>query len=220
MNAPAPLPARIDALLPQTQCRQCGYAGCRPYADAIARGDADINRCAPGGVRGIGELAALLGRDPIALDPACGIEKLPSRARIDEAACIGCTKCIQACPVDAIVGAAKRMHTVIADECTGCELCLAPCPVDCIEMLVLPAQGGQTDDSTRRHRADRARERFRARDRRLERMRAERAARIRPRAAAAAARSPISRDAVLRAIAHGRAKRRARAPGTAHPPAE
>jgi len=128
----------IDQLLPQTQCGQCNYPGCRPYATAIAEGTADINQCPPGGMAGIYALAELLGREPKPLNPANGIEKPKVVARIVEEDCIGCTKCIQACPVDAIVGAPKRMHTVIAELCTGCELCLPPCPVDCIE-LVAPA---------------------------------------------------------------------------------
>ncbi|HTE15994.1 MAG TPA: RnfABCDGE type electron transport complex subunit B [Burkholderiales bacterium] len=129
------LSKRIDALLPQTQCRQCGYAGCRPYAEAVAAGDADINRCPPGGADVIEGLALLLGREPTPLDESCGITKAPAVALIDETWCIGCTLCIQACPVDAIAGAAKVMHTVIAAECTGCELCIPPCPVDCIQMV-------------------------------------------------------------------------------------
>ncbi len=133
-----PLAARIDALLPQTQCTKCGYAGCRPYAEAIAAGEADIDRCPPGGDVGVARLAGLLGRAPKPLDPACGTYRAPQVAVIDEATCIGCTKCIQACPVDAIVGASKLMHTVIASWCTGCELCLPPCPVDCIELLGVP----------------------------------------------------------------------------------
>jgi electron transport complex protein RnfB len=126
---------RIDRVLPQTQCGQCRYAGCRPYAGAIARGEADINQCPPGGAAGIRALAALLGREPKPLDPAHGVEKPRMLALIDEAVCIGCTKCIQACPVDAILGASKRMHTVIASLCTGCELCIPPCPVDCIDLV-------------------------------------------------------------------------------------
>ena len=130
-----PIVARIDAVLPQTQCGQCGYAGCRPYAEAIAAGEADINQCPPGGEAGIVALAELLGRDPKPLNPDNGVEKPKTVAFIDEQSCIGCTLCIQACPVDAILGAAKHLHTVIAKECTGCELCLAPCPVDCIHMV-------------------------------------------------------------------------------------
>ena len=129
---------RIDRLLPQTQCGQCGYAGCRPYAEAIARRQADINQCPPGGEAGIRALAELLGREPKPLNPENGIEKPKVVALIDEATCIGCTKCIQACPVDAILGAPKLMHTVITALCTGCELCLPPCPVDCIELVEPP----------------------------------------------------------------------------------
>ncbi len=129
---------RIDAALPQTQCRRCGYPACRPYAEAIARGEAAINRCPPGGGQGVRTLARITGRPVLPLDPEYGAETPPRVAIIDEAVCIGCTKCIQACPVDAIVGANKLMHTVIADLCTGCELCVAPCPVDCIEMVASP----------------------------------------------------------------------------------
>lgn len=129
-----PLAERIDAILPQTQCGQCGHAGCQPYADALAKGEDRINRCPPGGEEGIHKLAALLQVDylPFAADAPAGKPK--AIALIDESTCIGCTLCIQACPVDAILGSAKQMHTVLADECTGCELCLAPCPVDCISM--------------------------------------------------------------------------------------
>jgi electron transport complex protein RnfB len=123
---------QIDTLLPQTQCGQCGYPGCRPYAEAINQGDA-INKCQPGGEATITALADLLGRTPEPLDGEAPSEDLVAFIREDE--CIGCTKCIQACPVDAIIGAAKQMHTVIEDECTGCDLCLEPCPVDCIDML-------------------------------------------------------------------------------------
>lgn len=128
------LAVALDRLLPQTQCTQCGYAACRPYADAIAGGVADINQCPPGGDEGVARLAAVLGRESKPLNPANGAYRAPQRAVIDEALCIGCTKCIEACPVDAIVGAPKLMHTVIADWCTGCELCLPPCPVDCIAL--------------------------------------------------------------------------------------
>jgi len=136
-----PMVERIDRLLPQTQCGQCNYAGCRPYARAIAAGEADINQCPPGGDAGVRALAELLGREPKPLNPDNGAVKPPVVARVVEADCIGCTKCILACPVDAIVGAPRQMHTVIADLCTGCELCLPPCPVDCI-VLVPPARQG------------------------------------------------------------------------------
>ncbi len=127
-----PVVDRIDALLPQTQCGQCGYPGCRPYAEAIANGEADINRCAPGGENTVIALADLLGRDPKPLETE---EQGEMVAVIDEDLCIGCTLCIQACPVDAIAGAAKQMHTVIEQECTGCKLCVEPCPVECIHMV-------------------------------------------------------------------------------------
>jgi electron transport complex protein RnfB len=130
-----PLVDKIDAILPQTQCGQCTYAGCRPYAEAIAKGEADINQCPPGGEATIIALADLLGKDPKPLNPEHGVEKPKTEAVIDEQICIGCTLCIQACPVDAILGAAKQMHTVIASECTGCELCVPPCPVECIDMI-------------------------------------------------------------------------------------
>lgn len=131
-----PVVEQINAILPQTQCGQCDYPGCRPYAEAIATGDAKINQCPPGGETGIKALATLLGREVLPLNAEHGEEKPKALAVIIEDICIGCVKCIQACPVDAIVGASKVMHTVIADECTGCELCIPPCPVDCIEMVV------------------------------------------------------------------------------------
>ncbi len=131
-----PLVDQIDAVLPQTQCGQCSFPGCRPYAQAIADGEAEINQCPPGGEAGVMALADLLGRDPLPLNPENGVAKeVKTVAVIDEDVCIGCTKCIQACPIDAILGAAKQMHTVIADECTGCDLCVEPCPVDCIDMV-------------------------------------------------------------------------------------
>ena len=126
---------RIDRVLPQTQCGQCGYPGCKPYARAIASGEADINQCPPGGEAGIRALARLLGREAKPLNPDNGVEKPPVLALIRETECIGCTKCIQTCPVDAIIGAPKAMHTVLADLCTGCELCVPPCPVDCIDLI-------------------------------------------------------------------------------------
>ncbi|MCK3843625.1 electron transport complex subunit RsxB [Pseudomonas sp. W15Feb34] len=166
---------RIDALLPQTQCGKCGHPGCKPYAEGIARGEA-INKCPPGGQETIAGLAQLLHLPVLDLDTSRG-EAPAQIAYIREAECIGCTKCIQACPVDAIVGAAKLMHTVITDECTGCDLCVAPCPVDCIEMRaladVLPIVGGLagTDDERRERdlKRDRARRRFEQRNARLQR---------------------------------------------------
>ncbi len=142
-----PLVDKIDAILPQTQCGQCGFPGCKPYATAIASGEADINQCPPGGEEGIRKLADLLGREFKPLNAENGVEKPKSVAVIDENTCIGCTLCIQACPVDAIVGAAKQMHTVIDQLCTGCELCLAPCPVDCITMEPV----GETVDTWKWH---------------------------------------------------------------------
>lgn len=137
-----PVIDQIEAELPQTQCGQCGYPGCRPYAEAIAAGEA-INKCPPGGEATIRALADLLGVEAPPLDAEHGEEIPPRVAYIREDECIGCTKCIQACPVDAILGAARQMHTVLVDECTGCDLCVEPCPVDCIEMR--PIQTGLTD---------------------------------------------------------------------------
>lgn len=201
-----PLAARIDALLPQTQCTRCGYPTCRAYADAIAAGETDINHCPPGGADGVGALAALLGRATKPLDPANGAEAPPLVAIIDEAICIGCTKCIQACPVDAIVGAAKRMHTVIAAECTGCELCLPPCPVDCIALVAVEDKPLSRERVM--HRAAHARTRFDTRNTRLARERAARDAR-RIADTQREARAPITRAAVLDAIARGKARREA-----------
>lgn len=130
-----PVVASIEQLLPQTQCAQCGYPGCKPYAKAIASGVADINQCPPGGDATIEKLASLLDRPVVPLDQQFGKTKSEAVALIDESECIGCTLCIHACPVDAIVGASKLMHTILADECTGCELCLPPCPVDCISLV-------------------------------------------------------------------------------------
>jgi len=138
-----PLVEKIDQLLPQTQCGQCGHPGCHPYAEAIAAGEA-INLCPPGGETTIQALADLLGRDPLPLDAEDTSSSIKRVAYIREDECIGCTKCIQACPVDAILGAAKLMHTVIADACTGCDLCVEPCPVDCIDML--PVTSNQPKD--------------------------------------------------------------------------
>ncbi|WNH52976.1 Rnf electron transport complex subunit RnfB [Stenotrophomonas oahuensis] len=136
MNAlRTPLTERLDRLLPQTQCGQCGFDGCRPYAEAMARGEAGVERCPPGGDAGARALAQVLGVTAVPFDRSRGEHKSAQVAVVVEADCIGCTKCIQACPVDAIVGGAKYMHTVLADLCTGCELCIPPCPVDCIELI-------------------------------------------------------------------------------------
>ena len=135
MTPPSALADRIDDLLPQTQCRRCGYDGCRPYAEAIAAGDAGIERCPPGGTATVAALARMLGRAAPPLDTSRGMPGPLRVARIDESLCIGCTLCIAACPVDAIIGAQKRMHGMLASLCTGCELCIAPCPVDCIDMV-------------------------------------------------------------------------------------
>ncbi|HHW4681596.1 MAG TPA: Rnf electron transport complex subunit RnfB [Xylella taiwanensis] len=134
-NTPTPnLVERLDRLLPQTQCGQCGFKGCLPYAEAMARGEANIDRCPPGGDAGARALAHVLNVPARPYDRSRGIQQRPQVAWIVEADCIGCTKCIQACPVDAIIGGAKHMHTVIAALCTGCELCVPVCPVDCIEL--------------------------------------------------------------------------------------
>jgi electron transport complex protein RnfB len=165
--APAALAASVDALLPQTQCTRCGYAGCRPYADAIAGGAAPINQCPPGGAQTIRALAGLLGVPVQPLNPVHGCESAPVVAWIDEARCIGCARCLAPCPVDAIVGAPKHVHTVIADHCTGCELCIAPCPVDCIE--IRPASRAPGPDANRaRYEAHLTRLRVRADTRRRE----------------------------------------------------
>ena len=205
------LASQIDSLLPQTQCTRCGYPACRPYAEAIARGEADINQCPPGGQAGVDALAVLLGRESKPLDAKYGIEAAPAVALIDEDVCIGCTKCIQACPVDAIVGAAKRMHTIITAECTGCELCIPPCPVDCIAMIVTSTQPLEREEVL--DRAAPAKQRFETRNRRLAGKDDERAARRETNRRADASRAkPISRNAVLEAIARGKAKRAATDP--------
>ncbi len=196
----------IDAMLPQTQCRKCGYTGCRPYAEAIAAGEAEINHCPPGGAAGIAALAALTGRPPVALDPAYGTAGPRRVAVIDEAHCIGCTLCIQACPVDAIVGAPKQMHGVIATLCTGCDLCIPPCPVDCIDMVPAPDADALWD----RGRREAARERYRRREARLA---ARRAKLAEHRTVAVTAAHAADRQSVIRnAIERVRAKRAAMAP--------
>jgi electron transport complex protein RnfB len=164
----------IDALLPQTQCTRCGYAGCSPYAQAIARGEAEINQCPPGGQDTIALLARALGRKPLPLNPANGAEGPALVAQIDEARCIGCIKCLAPCPVDAIVGARQLTHTVVAELCTGCELCIAPCPVDCIVMMPRGALRHPSDAPQ----AASNRERFTAHTGRLTRRAAEQAALI------------------------------------------
>jgi electron transport complex protein RnfB len=202
------LAARVDALLPQTQCTRCGFPTCRAYADAIASREADIDRCPPGGDEGVAALAKLLDIDPKPLDPKYGREEPPRVAFIDEAICIGCTKCIQACPVDAIVGAAKRMHTILIDECTGCELCLPPCPVDCIALV--PVAAAPLPRSAVLARATLARERYVTRNARLARERATRESRRAMSKSTTAEQRPISRSAVLEAIARGKARLAAR----------
>jgi electron transport complex protein RnfB len=131
-----PIADQAEALLPQSQCGQCGYPGCRPYAEAVAKGEAEINLCIPGGEATMLELADLLGCEPAEMGEIA--EKPKAKARIDEKVCIGCTKCLQTCPVDAIVGATKQLHAIISSECTGCELCVGSCPVDCIHMVPIP----------------------------------------------------------------------------------
>ena len=167
----------IEDVLPQTQCTKCGYPACRPYAEAIALGSAAINQCPPGGVEGVRRIAAISGHAVIPINPANGFERPRPVAFIDEQLCIGCTLCIQACPVDAIVGAAKQMHTILPSLCTGCDLCVAPCPVDCIVMF--PVTGDATGwDAWTQAQADAARERHDMRSRRLERDRIENDARL------------------------------------------
>jgi electron transport complex protein RnfB len=193
----------IDALLPQTQCTRCGYSGCAPYAEAIARGEAGINRCPPGGDATIAALATLTARPAMPLDPSCGTHAPLAVAVIDEATCIGCTLCIEACPVDAIVGAAKRMHAVLPSLCSGCELCVAPCPVDCIAMVSAGRDWTAADAAAARTRHD-ARNARRARAERI----ASRHADAPPRADDGAA---ARHAAVAAALARARARRQARA---------
>ena len=225
----------IDARLPQTQCGKCGHPGCKPYAEGIAQGEA-INKCPPGGQETIGALAQLLNVPVLALDTSRG-EAPPQIAYIREAECIGCTKCIQACPVDAIVGAAKLMHTVIMDECTGCDLCVAPCPVDCIEMrpaaTVVPIVGGlAADDQQRQERGlkrDRARRRYEQRSARLQREEAHKLAERLARAKRSAPVAPVpadtaqaARDAAVKkakiAVAMSRAQLHKSLKAFGHPP--
>jgi len=208
MNGLAALAARLDAALPQTQCTRCGYPTCNAYAQAIATDEADIDRCPPGGEGGVAALAGLLGRAAKPLNPDYGIEQAPIVALIDENICIGCTKCVQACPVDAIVGAAKRMHTIIASECTGCELCLPPCPVDCIALV--PIAPRPLERVQVMARAALARERFEARNRRRaddgrSSANAARAASAEPHSIAAAAAAPAGVASLATAPSDGAA---------------
>jgi electron transport complex protein RnfB len=203
-----PLAVQIDALLPQTQCTKCGYGGCMPYAEAIAADAADINQCPPGGAAGIARLAMLLGREAKPLNPANGAERPRAVALIDEARCIGCTLCIQACPVDAIVGAAKCMHTVIAELCTGCDLCVPPCPVDCIAMLPLPEEHAPWTDAM----AGAARARFQFRTARLARDEAERGERLARKAPPAQPMPDAKKAIILAALARANARKAGIAP--------
>lgn len=176
----ASLADRLDSLLPQTQCTRCGYAGCRPYAEALAAAAADIDQCPPGGAATAAALAALVGRPAKPVSAAFGVEGPPRVAVIDESVCIGCAKCLPACPVDAIVGAQRRLHTVITAECSGCELCLPPCPVDCIALVEL--EPAPLTQGAIRRRADQYRARYAAHQSRASGRAAARAARLESRA--------------------------------------
>ncbi|MBB3121112.1 electron transport complex subunit RsxB [Pseudoduganella violacea] len=182
MTEPKSLADRIEDALPQTQCTKCGYQGCRPYAEAIAAGSAEINQCPPGGAEGVQRLSSITGRAVIPINPVNGLERPRAVAFIDESLCIGCTLCIQACPVDAIVGAAKQMHTIVPDLCTGCDLCVAPCPVDCIVMYPVTETSGWAAWSQAD--AESARERHDFRAARLRREREENDARLAAKAVA------------------------------------
>lgn len=198
--------ADIDTLLPQTQCQRCGYDGCMPYAKAIAAGEADINRCPPGGEATVERLATLTGLAAQPVAEECGTARPPKVATIREPECIGCTRCIEACPVDAIIGAAKQMHTVLADQCTGCELCVPVCPVDCIDMPEAAPDTGQPTwppaSAQDVERADNARRNYQARQRRRNQNRPTRRGKR--------AESKRKRDTIAAAMERARAKREQR----------
>ncbi len=162
---------QIDAILPQTQCTKCGFSGCLPYAQAISQNNAEINQCPPGGQKGIQALSKLLGLPSKPLNPKFGIEKPRTVAVIIEKDCIGCTKCLPPCPVDAIIGASKQMHTVISSVCTGCELCVVPCPVDCI--IMQPIESGNNASVWNRVNADNAKRKYHNKSQRMERLKAD-----------------------------------------------
>ena len=211
----AALSQRIDALLPQTQCTRCGYPDCRSYADAVAGGEAAINQCPPGGAEGIRRLAQLLGQPELPLDPAFGDEGVRRIVYIEEATCIGCTLCIQACPVDAIMGAPKRMHAVLEADCTGCELCLPVCPMDCIALE--EASAGATGwDAWSPAQADAARARHAQREARLARDAREHVERLDAKSALAAPAADTApeqdpkRAAIAAALARARVRAKAR----------
>ena len=207
----ASLAQRIDALLPQTQCTRCGYPDCRSYADAVATGDAPLNRCPPGGAEGIRLLADLLGQPALPLDPEFGDEGPRRIVYIEEATCIGCTLCIQACPVDAIIGAPKRMHAVIEADCTGCELCLPVCPMDCIALE--EASAGATGWAAwSPAQADAARTRHGARQARLARDAREHDERLAAKAAPVATPDDPKRAAIAAALARARVRAKAHRP--------
>ncbi|HXZ95452.1 MAG TPA: RnfABCDGE type electron transport complex subunit B [Burkholderiales bacterium] len=189
---------QIDVILPQAQCGKCGYAACKPYAEAIVAGTADINQCPPGGETAIHRLAALLNRELKPLNPQFGVEKPMEIAVIDEQSCIGCTLCIDACPVDAILGAPKQMHAVITAYCTGCELCIPSCPVDCIRMIQSSQAVWSKQD------ADAARERFKFRNLRIQREQHDRDQKLAQKALVAA--QDRKQTAIRRALERARTR--------------